>query len=199
MTERSLGQGTVRAGERGSSMNDLITGIAKKWDEITRRANHLGFDLPPLEPAWLKPIETKKFDMEGSDIAAIEDTALAAAEDDRGWMRFQSASFDGQSWRGDKGRRGPPLWAEWAEEDKQTSHRLTPDPQRRGGVIHFTYKESNVALNGWAGVLVQRASLRGHEGGRNLLYHVYWGAEGEDPSESRRLFARFIRFTREAD
>jgi hypothetical protein len=175
-------------------MSDLLHAIADAWPKVCEQAKAGDWNLPSLKKVWIDPAGTTAKPV----AAGIEQLALAAAESNRGWLRYRSNSFDGERWSVDCEDKGPLLWAEWVDETGKTSHRLAPDGA--GCVVCRTYSESEIAKEGWIAVLAEDATLQGHRDGRDLKYRVYWGAPADgDPSAIRRLFARFVGFTKRSN
>ncbi len=185
------GRGAGRAGESG--MSNLLNAVADEWPKVRAKASG-HWILPDLQKRWVNVTASKSLPIGAAESATLERQAVAAAESDRGWLRYRSDSFDGERWSAERADKGPLLWAEWADDTGSTSYRLVPDGT--GGIVCRTYRESDTPKDGWTAVLAENAILQGHSNGRDLVYRVYWGAgTSGDPSEIRRLFARFVGFT----
>lgn len=130
-----------------------------------------------------------------------------------GWARRRSAiqRFDAHSVPplGEGAEDDPLLVGEWLLPDG-TSRHLRPASDEPGKLIFWEYSERVLQSDlqsltaGETPALRQDIAVLAHPGLEQasrigklqpvLLYHVYWGLDGEDPPVLRRLFARFGGF-----
>jgi hypothetical protein len=165
-------------------MTAINQDLLADWKAVQDAAGE-GWLLPDLERVYVHHrVKT--------DASAGADAAVAADEG-RGWVRYQSASFEGSMWSGDADKRGRLIWAEWAEKDGAASYRLTPDPANPPcSVIHEYREHPDADGDDGRPMLAENVTLQGFNG-QVLHYRVYWGVPDGDSSELRRLFARFVR------
>jgi hypothetical protein len=166
-------------------MTGIDQNLLEDWKEVQRSA---GSDwlLPDLDLVFVSHARVP------CDPSAEAD-ALAAANARRGWVRYQSASFEGSAWSGDDENRGRLLWAEWVDGIGDTSYRLTPDPAGSRALVRHVYRESRDPIDERKNaVLAENVALQGFNG-QVLHYRVYWGATQHDSAALLRLFARLVR------
>jgi hypothetical protein len=167
-------------------MTALAHDLASLWPAVQDTAKRHGFLAPDLRPGWVSSTPEE---------AMPEAAVLAAVHADLGWARFRSAAWDGSGPEPDPTERGELLWAEWRDiGDESVSFRLWPNPAAPSASLVRRFREGEG--QGAAPCLIEHVTLMGRSQGYEARYDVIWGAPMGKPFEMRRLFARFVGFSR---
>jgi hypothetical protein len=175
------------------------------WPELTLVAVKV---LGRGEPTGLTPIA------EPRKVEAIDPATAWANANIRtggGWVRHRSGTYRTvrhAPLEAVDSDAGPLIAGEWQLADANTSVHLRAHPEQPGKLAEWRYEERKLEDGDELQAdeipaLQQRVAVLAHPWNSNrpvpdeqpvLIYHVFWGADGEDPYALRRLFARFAGF-----